>query len=226
MVRHFLLEAKLCNPAAGREKRQIGKDVWDTRNRLRQPMPGFLCLAALTTGGDALPGTVGPNVARLAPRAIVDVWAEEVAPVRRLRQICQVRVVDVPGPSGPRSSQYAGVVRQSHGQPAGVSRAFPRRRRAADRVRASPRFARFYERKRTTMVYDCLCYLAVIQRMPRAQCNGRAFRRTAAVVPGSSPSASSPFSHQWKAGWVACVVRVRDPLRAPNAVLPPARPRR
>ena len=45
------------------------------------------------------------------------------APVRRLRRIRQAGLTDVPNPFGPQSLQRAGVVRQSSGQPAGVSRA-------------------------------------------------------------------------------------------------------
>ena len=147
MVSHFLFEAEFCNPASGWEKGQIEKNVQDARHRLWQPMPDYLPGGAERLAGDALPGTVGPDAARLPTRRDRRRMGRRsrapdaaFAPVRRLRRTRQARVADVPGPFGPQSLQRAGVVRQSSGQPAGVSRAHRRRRRGAGRVRASPRF--------------------------------------------------------------------------------------
>ena len=81
----------------------------------------------------------------------------------------------MPDPSGPQSLQRAGVLRQSPGQRAGLSRAYRRRRRGADRLRARRVFARSHQRKSTTTVFDWRHYLAVIQRKPGALRNGAPF---------------------------------------------------
>jgi transposase len=67
MVSHFLFEAEFCNPASGWEKGQIEKNVQDARHRLWQPMPDFPG-GAERLAGDTLPGTVGPDAARIAAR--------------------------------------------------------------------------------------------------------------------------------------------------------------
>ena len=67
MVSHFLFEAEFCNPASGWEKGQIEKNVQDARHRLWQPMPELpLPGGAERLAGDAMPGAVGPDAARLA----------------------------------------------------------------------------------------------------------------------------------------------------------------
>mgnify|MGYP001764817899 CR=1 FL=1 len=47
MVSHYLFEAEFCNPAAGWEKGQVEKNVWDARHRLGQPTPQAESLNAL-----------------------------------------------------------------------------------------------------------------------------------------------------------------------------------
>jgi hypothetical protein len=149
MVSHFLFEAEFCNPASGWEKGQIEKNVRGMpaicSGNPRRASPRWRRCQRLA--GDALPGTVGSDAARLAS------WRDcrrlgrrgpasdaAFAPVRRLRRIRQSRVADVPGPSGPQSLQRAGLLRQSSSQRASVSRAHRRRRRGADRLRTSSRF--------------------------------------------------------------------------------------
>src|SRR3546814_21175805 len=39
MISHSLFEAEFCNPAVGREKGQVEKNVQDARHRLWQPTP-------------------------------------------------------------------------------------------------------------------------------------------------------------------------------------------
>ena len=140
MVSHFLFEAEFCNPASGWEKGQIEKNVQDARHRLWQPMPHFPSLdGAERLAGDAMPRAVGPDAARLTSwhdrrrlgrrSAALDAAFQAV---RRLRRIRQARVADVPDPFGPQSLQRAGVLRQSSGQRAGLSRAHRRRRRGAE----------------------------------------------------------------------------------------------
>ena len=69
MVSHFLFEAEFYNPASGWEKGQIEKNVQDARHRLWQPMPHFpSSRRAERLAGDALPGAVVPDFARLAAR--------------------------------------------------------------------------------------------------------------------------------------------------------------
>ena len=41
MASHYVFEPEFCNPAAGWEKGQVDKNVWDARNRLWQVMPVF-----------------------------------------------------------------------------------------------------------------------------------------------------------------------------------------
>jgi hypothetical protein len=117
--------------------------------------------------GDALPGTPCPDAARLPTRCDRRRMGTRsrapdaaFAPVRRLRRTRQAR---------------AGVVRQSSGQPAGVSRTHRRRRRGQVVCEHRRVFARSHERKSTTTVYDWRHYLAVIQRKPGALRNGAPF---------------------------------------------------
>ena len=127
------------------------------------------------------------------PGMISDVWSEEAQHLMQLPRpfdgfgrIRQARVADVPDPSGPQSLQRAGVVRQSSGQRTSVSRAHRHRRRGADRVRAS----------------SCLCPLSRTEEhhnglrlaapsggrstQAGSPAQRRAFRRTAARLPGSA----------------------------------------
>ena len=41
MASHYVFEPEFCNPAAGWEKGQVDKNVWDASNRLWQVMPVF-----------------------------------------------------------------------------------------------------------------------------------------------------------------------------------------
>ena len=146
MVSHFLFEAEFCNPASGWEKGQIEKNVQDARHRLWQPTPSFPSLAALNDWLETRCRELWAQTPHGShPGSIADAWAEEArhlmplpTAVRRLRRIRQARLADVPGPSGPQPLQRAGLLRQSPGQRAGLSRAHRRRRRGADRLRASP----------------------------------------------------------------------------------------
>ncbi|EAU47617.1 ISPsy20, transposase IstA [Salipiger bermudensis HTCC2601] len=47
MANHYVFEPEFCNPAAGWEKGQVGKNVQDARPRLWNPMPNFPDLASL-----------------------------------------------------------------------------------------------------------------------------------------------------------------------------------
>lgn len=71
MTNQYVFEPEFCNPAAGWEKRQVEKNVQDTRPRLWQQMPSFPDLAALNawleqhcqdlwreTAHNTLPGTI------------------------------------------------------------------------------------------------------------------------------------------------------------------------
>src|SRR5271156_6084622 len=129
-----------------------------------------------------MPGAVGPDAAWLAARRDRRRMGRRsrapdaaFAPVRRLRRIRQARVADVLGPSGPQSLQRAGVVRQSSGQPASVSRAIVVVAEGQIVCEHRRVFARSHERKSTTTVYDWRHYLAVIQRKPGALRNGAPF---------------------------------------------------
>ena len=147
MVSHFLFEAEFCNPASGWEKGQIEKNVQDARHRLWQPMPNFPSLAALNDWLETRCRELWAEIPHgTQPGTIADVWREEaqhlmptVPPLRRLRRTHQACLADLPRPPGAQSLQRAGLLRQSPGQPAGLSRAHRRRRRGADRLRASAR---------------------------------------------------------------------------------------
>jgi transposase len=174
MVSHFLFEAEFCNPASGWEKGQIEKNVQDARHRLWQPMPNFSSLAALNDCLEA-------RCRRMGRRSRVPDAA--FAPVRRLRRIRQARVANVPGPSGPQSLQRAGLLRQSPGQRAGISRANRRRRRGADRLRASSRLCPL---SRTEEHHNGLRLAALSggrSTQARSPAQWRAVRRTAAGLP-------------------------------------------
>jgi transposase len=191
MVSHFLFEAEFCNPASGWEKGQIEKNVQDARHRLWQPMPNFSSLAALNDWLEARCRELGAQTLHVSqPGAIADVWAEEVGCLMQLSRPFdgfverQARVANVPGPSGPQSLQRAGVLRQSPGQRAGISRANRRRRRGADRLRASSRLRPL---SRTEEHHNGL-RLAALSGGRSTQARGpaqwRAVRRTAAGLPG------------------------------------------
>ena len=140
MVSHFLFEAEFCTLASGWEKGQIEKNVQDARHRLWQPMPDFPSLAALNGWLETRCRELWAQTLHGSqPGAIVDVWADEVGRLMPLsrpfdgfveyaKRVCRRRAWSI----GPQSLQRAGVVRQSSGQPAGVSRAHRRRRRGAD----------------------------------------------------------------------------------------------
>jgi hypothetical protein len=108
MVSHFLFEAEFCNPAAGWEKGQIEKNVRgmraiDSGSRRRASLaPGAERLA-----GDAMPGTVGRDLARgfcgrrLARGSPAPGTASPA--IRRLRRIHRAGLADVPDPPGAQS---------------------------------------------------------------------------------------------------------------------------
>ena len=184
----FPIRRRVLHPASGWEKGQIEKNVQDARHRLWQPIPDFLasgandcccCCARAETRCRELwaPARCTAPTRRDRRRMGRRSRAPDAfAPVRRFRRTRQARVPDVPGPSGPQSLLRAGVVRQSSGQPAGVSRAHRRRRRGAGRVRASPRFCPLPRTGRaTTTAGDWRDHSAVVHRKPGALRNGAPF---------------------------------------------------
>jgi hypothetical protein len=82
--------------------------------------------------------------------------------------------------------QRAGVVRQSSGQPAGVSRAHRRRRRGAGRVRASPRFCPLPRTEEHNNGLRLAALSGGRSTQTRSLAQWRAFRRTAACLQGSA----------------------------------------
>ena len=145
MASHYLFEAEFCNPASGWEKGQVEKNVQDARHRLWQPHAGFRRPGgAERLAGAALPGAVGARSPHGSlPGSVADVWPQERASlmplppaVRRLRRAHQAGLADLPGPLRAQPLQRAGVLCQSAGQPAGLSRPARRRGRGADRLRA------------------------------------------------------------------------------------------
>ena len=194
MVSHFLFEAEFCNPASGWEKGQIEKNVQDARHRLWQPMPDFPSLAALNDWLETRCRELWAQTLHGSqPGAIVDVWAEEVG---RLMQLSRPFDGFVEYAKRVSPTCLVHLDRNRYSVPASFAnrpvslRVYPERIVvvAEGQVVCEHRrvFARSHERKSTTTVYDWRHYLAVIQRKPGASAQWRAFRRTAACLPGSA----------------------------------------
>src|SRR5208282_662971 len=188
MVSHFLFEAEFCNPASGWEKGQIEKNVQDARHRLWQPAPNFPSVAALNDWLEARCRELWAQTLHGSqPGAIADVWAEEVG---RLMQLSRSFDGFVEYAKRVSPTCLVHLDRNRYSVPASfanravslrvLSRAHCRRRRGADRVRASPRFCPL---PRTEEHHNGLRLAALSCRrstQARSPAQWRAVRRTAA----------------------------------------------
>ena len=79
MVSHYLFEATFCNPASGREKGQVEKNVQDARRRVWQDAPSFASLAALNEWLEQRCLTLWHEVRHPEYRdcTVAQVWAQE-----------------------------------------------------------------------------------------------------------------------------------------------------
>jgi hypothetical protein len=182
MVGHYLFEPEFCNPAAGWEKGQVEKAVLDARQGLWYDPPPFKSLQDSTLAGGALPGAVAGDRASSAQGSLPgrvpggrarrdDAGARGL---RWLHRAQQAGLLDLPDHLRAQPLQRAGELRQSGGQPAGLSRAPGHRGRSPRRGRAC---ARVQPRQGASWpdVYDWRHYLSVAQRKPGALRNGAPF---------------------------------------------------
>ncbi len=85
MTNHYVYEPEFCNPAAGWEKGQVEKNLWDARHQMLQGIPDFPDLAALNAWLEQRCLTLWqetPHGKQLG--TIADVWAEEQAALMTL----------------------------------------------------------------------------------------------------------------------------------------------
>jgi len=181
MANHYVFEPSFCNPASGREKGQVEKNVQDARPRLWQPIPDFPDLAALNDWLEQrclelwreIPH--GHLVGTLA-----DIWADE-----------QSALMPVP-------PQFDGFIEQSkrvsptclisfernrYSVPASFAnrpvslRVYPDRLVIAAEGNILCQHERWIDRSRQMprTIYDWRHYLSVIQRKPGALRNGAPF---------------------------------------------------
>jgi len=88
MASHCLFEPEFCNPASGREKGQVEKNVQDARHRLWQPMPEVESLEALNAWLEQRCVALWEEIPHGAePGSVAAAWRQEVdglMPVRRV----------------------------------------------------------------------------------------------------------------------------------------------
>jgi hypothetical protein len=182
VTNHYVYEPEFCNPAAGWEKGQIGKNVRDSRHQMLQGMQAFPDLAALNawledrcqelwrqTPHGKLPGT------------IADVWAEEQVTLMPL-PVAFDGFIEVSKRVSPTC--LISFERNRYCVPASFAnrpvslRVYPDRLVVAAGGNILCEHARVIQRSHTLpkrTIYDWRHYLAVAQRKPGALRNGAPF---------------------------------------------------
>jgi hypothetical protein len=181
MASHYLFEPEFCNPASGREKGQVEKNVQDARHRLWQPIPRFPSLDALNEWLEGRCKELWRQTSHGKMHGtIADVWAEEtpaLMPVsrpfdgfveytKRVSPTCLVHL---------ERNRYS-VPASFANRPVSV-RVYPEKIVVAAESRQICEHRRIIDRSHLggQTVYDWRHYLAVVQRKPGALRNGAPF---------------------------------------------------
>jgi hypothetical protein len=194
MVSHFLFEAGFCNPASGWEKGQIEKNVQDARHRLWQPAPNFSSLAALNDWLETRCRELWAQTPHGSqPGAIADVWAEEVQGLMQLTRPFDGFVEHAKRVS---PTCLVHLERNRYSVPASFAnrpvsvRVYPERIvvAAEGQIVCEHRrvFARSHEQKSTTTGLRLATLSGGHSTQTGRTPQWRAFRRTAACLPGSA----------------------------------------